>query len=396
MKRVAALAVLAALAGLSSVSVVEAKDCPSRISSNLHPIGSSPFSWGLELRGFSYSVDSENYLFPGSAAMLRFEPSDAFSVEIEGLYRDKTYVDCDKAGDVSAFQLKTLTLVFNPGKALGFRLGRQEIRVGNGLVLDDFFDAVVIDLSVGGFDLTGGAGTLALGAARETGTCQKGFFFEYKSCWKGTCGASYGDFNLAFAAVSRRLGEGFRLGILYERIFSAESVYDADIVSLFGQVRLPLGFRLFAEAAIQRFAASEDTAFGGHLQSLRSWRFSGVGTVQVKLHALYGSGGEQTYFLPTFGTMTLAERMHYSVRQGLSLGAEMIFTPEFFKILTLRAGYFGNSGYGFEAPTTQEIDLGVGLKPFKSDLLRLDIVYSAARTLSGPVNQFKMEARMTF
>ncbi|MBN2205999.1 MAG: hypothetical protein JW742_01225 [Candidatus Aminicenantes bacterium] len=376
---------------------LQAKDCPSRLPSNLHAIASTDFSWALELRGFSYLVGSRSYLFPAAGALLRFEPSDAFSVDVEGVFRDKTFTDCSKAGDLPPVQVRTLALFYAPGGgALSFRLGRQEVRLGNGLVLDDFFDAAVVEYSGGGWNLSAGGGLLAIGAARETQACQKGFFFEYKSCWKGTCGAGYGDFGLAFASLSRRFGGGLRIGLLYERVVAETDTYASDVVSLFGQARLPLGFTLFGEAAVQRRPFPDLLAFGWHLQAVRAWRISGLGTLQAVLHSLYGSDGERGAFLPTFGTVTLAERMHYSARQGLSWGAALSLTPAFSKRLTLEAGYFSNSGARLDALLSEEFDFGLTAKPLGSDLLRLTVKAAFARTLHGSVHQLRAETRVTF
>ena len=46
MKRVPALAALAILAAFIPAPALVAKDCLSRLSANLHPVGNSPFSSG--------------------------------------------------------------------------------------------------------------------------------------------------------------------------------------------------------------------------------------------------------------------------------------------------------------------------------------------------------------
>ena len=259
--------------------------------------------------------------------MLRFEPSDSFSVEFEGLYRDKIIRRLRQSGDVPAFQLRTLAVVFAPGKALNVRLGRQEIRVGNGLVLDDFFDAAVVDF-FGRRIRSRRRSRIPRppGGPGNPGLSEGIFLFIKKSCWKGTCGASYGDFALAFASVSRRLGEGFHLRCT-EKIFAANGSYDAEIISLFGQAQASLRFPDVRRSRGPAVCGFKGDGFWSPF-GLRSWRFSGAGSVQVKFHALYGSGGDRTYFSRPLGPFPWPSGCIIpSARGHRPLGAESIFTP---------------------------------------------------------------------
>jgi len=372
-----------------------AKDCPSRLYSNLHSLGSSPLYWAFELRGFNYIVDGTNYFYQGLGGLLHFEPSENFFIDIEGVYRPKKYRDCTQADELSAFQLKTLSLnYFWKGPGIELMLGRQQLLEGSGLVLNDFFDAMTIDFTVGNFDISLGAGILALQVAMESLYCQKCFFYEYKSGWKGFCNSEYGDYKTAFINIARRFGTGNNLALLYLKTLAKDESFSSDTFSLNSKVRLPIKLNLVTELVLQRLSQSGNWTHGLYLEIYKSWRFRKAGNLTLKLQNLYGSSNDNILFTPVFGNVYLGDRQHYSIRQGNILGVKAKFTPAYLKAVSINAAYYVSSKAYFSEFLTDEINLGLELRLFRSEKIRFKTVYSRAMTPEGPVNQFRLDTRI--
>ncbi len=388
-------AALIALA-LASGPAWAVKDCRSRLSSGLNALGSTGLSWNLELRGFYYGVDGTPYVFPGLGAWLRYEPSERWTFDLEASIKEKAYLDYERP-ELSPIQLKTALVRYrDPDGRFDISLGRQEVQLADGLIMDEFLDAAQISGRFGAFEIRAGAGWLALSAAKEALYCAKCLFFEYRSCWKGFGESAYGDFKTGFIQASVSLGKAGSAGLLYQKVAAAETSYDSDLAGLFASLNLPLRWRLSFEAAIQKQALHEAAAFGWHAALARTWRISGLATLQARFQALYGSADGSLVFAPVFGNIHLGERQHYSVRQGRTLGLGIKLTPDFTKQLTLAGSYWVNSGTGWTDWTTDELDAGVEWSPFRAEWARLYLGYSRAVTRTGLVHQFALETRISF
>jgi hypothetical protein len=372
------------------------KDCRSRLSSGLNALGATGLSWSLELRGFSYGVGGTAYAFPGLGAWLRYEPSSRWTFDVEASIKEKAYLDYERP-DLSPFQLKTALVRYSDAEGrFDLSLGRQEVQLADGLIMDEFLDAAQVSGRFGALEVRVGAGVLALSAAKEALYCSKCLFFEYRSCWKGFGESAYGDFKTGFIQASVSLGRAGSAGLLYQKVAAAETAYDSDLAGFFAGFNLPLRWRLSFEAAVQKQALHESVAFGWHAALARSWRIDGLATLQARFQALYGSADGSLVFAPVFGNLHLGERQHYSVRQGRTLGFEIKLTPEFAKRLTLAGSYWINSGAGWTDATTDELDAGAEWKPFRSEWARLYLGFSRAVTRTGLVHQLALETRITF
>ena len=304
----------------------------------LNTLGSTGLSWNLELRGFYYGVDGTPYAFPGLGGWLRFEPSERWSFDVEAVLRDKVYLDYERE-DLSPIQLKTaLVRYHDPAGRFDLSLGRQEVQLADGLIMDEFLDAAQIEWRSGSFEVRAGAGILALSAAKESLYCAKCLFFEYRSCWKGFGESAYGDFKTAFVQASASLGAAGTVGLVYQKVSAADPAFDSDMAGVFAGLALPFRWRLGFEAALQKQPLHEAPAFGFHVDLYRSWRIAGWGSLQLRLQDLYGSAEGSLVFSPTFGNLHLGDRQHYSVRQGHTIGLGLKLTPEFYKPITLRPG----------------------------------------------------------
>ncbi|MCP2620234.1 hypothetical protein NLC35_03195 [Candidatus Aminicenantes bacterium AC-334-K16] len=375
---------------------LQAKDCPSRLYANLHQIGNSPFSWSFELRAFDYNVEGENYFFYGLGGLLRFEPHKNLIIDLEAVYREKKYVDCQRIKTVSPIQIKALNFQYSFEKIpVEIVAGRQEIRVGSGLVLNDFFDGLATQISIGDFELNFGAGLLALPIAKKTLSCQKCYFYEYKSCWKGFCNADYGDFKMIFAGILKRLGPN-TFGVNYLHTFSKDPHFDSAVISSYGRIKLPLGVRSVSEFAVQRLFYSNEWAYGFYWELSRVWRARKIGTFIVKLQNIYGSKIDNTFFSPVFGNIFLGERMHYSIRQGNTFGASIKILPRFWRAIDLYTAYFVNSREYFSPLLTDEFDIGINIRFDRSNKIRSSILFSRANTTRGLIHQLRFDVRLTF
>lgn len=389
----AALILGLALAALPALAI---KDCRSRLTTGLNPLGGTGLSWNLELRGFYYGVDGTSYAFPGLGGWLRFEPSERWSFDLEAVVRDKAYLDYER-NDLSPIQLKTaLVRYHDPAGRFDLSLGRQEVQLANGLIMDEFLDAAQVEWRSGAFEIRAGAGLLALSAAKESLYCAKCLFFEYRSCWKGFGESAYGDFRTAYAQVSASLGPAGTVGLIYQKVAAADPAYGSDMAGLYGGLNLPLRWRLGFEAAVQKQPLHATPAFGFHVDLYRSWRISGLGSLQVRLQDLFGSAAGSLLFSPTFGSLHLGDRQHYSVRQGHTIGLGLKLTPEFYKPLTLSAGYFANAAGGLTEWLTDELDAGLEWRPFGADWGRVYLGYARAITRTGLVRQIALETRVSF
>jgi hypothetical protein len=380
-----------------TIPLTAAKNCPSRLLSHLHPLGGSPFSWALELRGFDHLVEGENFVYYGLGGMLRFEPGENLSLDLEAVYRPKRYGDCAPAKGLSPFQLKTLSLnLYLEGPDVEIRAGRQEVLLGSGLVLNDFFDAVSLEAGLSGLTLRAGAGVLALQAAKEALYCQKCFFYEFRSSWKGFCRSNYGDHGMAYFDLTGSLGKNRRAGLLYLRTWAPPSGFSSHTLSLHGNLRLPGRVNLFTEAAIQKLDEVPGWAHGWFLEAVRNFNFRGLGTLTLRAAGLFGSADGTSLFTPLYGNLFMGDRQHYSVRQGRILGFRVRFLPEFLKSISLETAYFFNPARGFGDPLTDEFDLGLDIRLFKSENLRIFTVWSRSMTPVGRIGQLRMETRVNF
>jgi len=383
------------LIGLSAAPLSAAKNCPSRLSSFLHPVGDAPFFWAVELRGFDHLVDGLNYTYFGIGGWLRFEASENLSLDLEAVYRPKRYGDCREAEDLSPFQLRTFSLNASlEGPAVDIRLGRQEIIRGSGLVLNDFFDAVSTEASLFGVDVSAGAGILALPAAKESLYCQKCFFYEYRSGWKGLCRSEYGDYGMAYIDLTGSPGKRHRLGLLYMKTWAVEPGFSSHTLSVHGNWRLPGRVNLFTELATQRPENHTGWVSGWHVEAIRSFRIKRAGSLTLRAGSLFGQARGRLLFTPVFGNLYLGDRQHYSVRQGHILSFRARFTPVFFKAISLDAAYFSNPAHGLADPVTDEFDLGMEARLPRSEKFRIRFVYSRSMTPSGPVHQARIDTRI--
>jgi hypothetical protein len=381
---------------LTAAPALAVKDCRSRLTSGLNDLGSTGLSWNLELRGFYYGVDGTSYAFPGLGGWLRFEPSERWSFDLEAVVRDKAYLDYER-DDLSPVQLKTALIRYHdPAGRFDLSLGRQEIQLADGLVMDEFLDAAQVEWRSGAFEVRAGAGILALSAAKESLYCAKCLFFEYRSCWKGFGESAYGDFKTAFVQASASLGPAGTAGLLYQKVEAADPAYGSDLAGVFGRLNLPLGWRLGFEGAVQKQPLHEAPAFGFHVDLYRNWRIAGLGSLQFRLQDLYGSAEGSLLFSPTFGSLHLGDRQHYSVRQGHTIGLGLKLTPEFYKPITLTAGYYANAAKGLTGWRTDEIDAGLEWRPFGADWSRIYVGYARAATPTGLVHQLSLETRISF
>jgi len=394
--RALAFLLLASTAALTPSPALAVKDCRSRLSTGLNSIGSTGLSWNFELRGSYYGVDGSGYKFPGLGAWLRYELSSAWSFDLEATLKEKIALDYDRP-ELSPVQLKTAAVRYrDPRERFDLTLGRQEVQLADGLILDEFLDAVQIDLRSGRIDLRAGAGVLALSAAKESLYCSKCLFFEYRSCWKGFGESAYGDFRTAYIQASMSFGSGSSAGLLYQKIDAAETGYDSDTAGVFARIALPFRWRLSLEGAIQKQALHDTPALGYHLDLYRSWRIGGLGTLQVRWQDLFGSSDGSLAFSPTFGNIHLGDRQHYSVRQGHTSGIGLKLIPEFYKRMTLSAAYWINGGSAWTDWTTDEADAGMEWRPFGSDRVRFYLNYARAVTRTGIVHQTALEIRISF
>lgn len=386
---------LLVLGWLGVASLDAAKDCPSRLLSFLHPVGDLPLSWALELRGFDHLVDGENFVYSGIGGWLRFEASENLSLDLEAVYRPKRFGDCSEAAGLSPFQLKTLSLnVFLEGAGAELSLGRQEILRGSGLILNDFFDAVTAEFSLLGFDVSAGAGILALQAAKESLFCQKCFFYEYRSGWKGFCRSEYGDFRMAYVDLTGSFGKHSRLGLLYLISGAAEPGFSSHTLALHSRWRLPGRVNLFTEMAAQRLGDPARWSAGWFVEAMRTFRFKGIGNLTLRAGSLYGRNDNQILFAPVFGNLHMGDRQHYSVRQGHILSLRARYAPDFLKSISLDTAYYRNYAHGLADSLTDEFDMGVEIRLPRSERFRIRAVYSHSMTPDGPVHQVRIDTRI--
>lgn len=382
----------------TAVPALATKDCRSRLSSGLNALGSTGLFWNLELRGFYYRVGDSDYAFPGLGTWLRYEPSKNWSLDFEIAYKKKILPEYKKeVKTISPIHLKTALFRYqHPEGKFNLSLGRQEVQLANGLIMDEFLDALHLDFQFGSFELRAGAGVLALSVAKEALSCSKCLFFEYRSCWKGFCDSNYGDFKTGYIQASASLNSKVTAGLLYQKVAAAEKAYDSDLAGIFIDLNLPFRWRTSIEGAMQKLSLHEALAFGYYASLYRSWRIGGVGTLQVRFQDLYGSAKGSVIFSPIFGNLHLGDRQHYSVRQGHTSAFGLKLTPEFYKRLTINASYLVNARKDWFSWTTDEIDIGFEWRPFGTDLGRFYAGYARAFTKRGFVHQLALETRISF
>ena len=335
---------------LSAAGLDATKDCPSPLNANLRDIGTSGFSWGLEGRGFFYHLDEGNYLFGGASLTLIYD-GKAASGEMEMVFKAKPEVPCGDHGDISPLQVRRLNGEFHLSPRVSLRLGRQAIAAGFGMLLDDFFDGAVVRLGRSG-RLRLGGGVIARSVARESLGCQKCHFYTFKSCWKDLWNQEWGDTGMAFLAWEFPLGRQ-RFEFMLIRGFSTDQRFRNTSAGLSGRMRLGPHWRLAAEAAAQ-YSDGGIFSLGFAAEVYRNWRLSGLGNLTLRFRTLAGPGELDGRMLPVFGNFYLGDRQHYSLRQGMILGAGLAWTPRFLRSGRFEVEYLVQVDGG---PRSDELDL---------------------------------------
>ena len=370
-----------------------AKECPSRLFPNLSPIGGSALSWGSELHASAINLTGSNYWFFGLAAALAYETA-ALSFFAQGEYKEKKYSECQFPSDVSPFKLKRLSLDWKLDR-LTLSGGRQEVTVGLGLGLDDFFDGLRIAYSGDTLHAEMGALILARSVAREAFSCQSCYFFEYTSSWKNLKDSSWGDDKLLFADLTWRAG-GHSLGLLYMKSFARDDLFDFQQLGVHGVLKLPLDFKLQFEVSGQRFDRDGEFAYGHLLELGRRFPIDGIGMFELKLKHLYGSAAGNVLFTPLYGNASFGERMHYSVRQGSIWGSTIKIQPRLAKRLEINLQYYQNDSGLLSDIFSREWDAGFSYAIDKNKRYQLFINYAKTSGSTGTISQIAAEMRIIF
>ena len=354
-------------------SSIYSKDCPSRLFANLNQVGNSNFFWGIEIKGFFYNYNNENYFFGGLSSALSYE-GDSTSVQFEGIYKDKKYTPCNNLPEISPFQIRRLNLEKYFTDSFSLIVGRQEITIATGLLLDDFFDGISFKIGDRSY-LSGGGGIYSIYVAKEAIGCQKCFFYNYRPCWKNLSHTEWGDIKMAFLNYTLRIKRN-ELGILYLRAQTDDPNMRTNNMSLYSKIRVTRTFQIFSELAIQHFDSSNMIAVGFYGSLQKRISSDKLGNFLLKLRYLYRSTGEKSMFTPIFGTTYIGERQHFTVRQGNIYAGELKFTPSFFKRSSIKFGYYLNSEEGYFNFISDEFDTTLELNLDKREKFKILTTYA--------------------
>ncbi len=354
-------------------SHLHSKDCPSRLFANLKPIGDTNFYWGVELKSFFYNYNGENYLFGSISSAISYE-GESSSFQFEGIYKDKKYTPCKDLPEISPLQIRRLNFEKYLSDNFSINLGRQEITVATGLVLDDFFDGLSFKIGDRSY-LSGGAGVYSIYVAKEAIGCQKCFFYNYRPCWKNLVHTEWGDILMGFLQYNLRIKKS-EYGLLYVRSQTQDPNMRTNTLSLYSKIRITRSFQIFSEFAIQHFDIDNDIAYGINTSVLKTIRYSSFGSLSLKLSYLHGSTGENSMFTPIFGTTYFGERQHFTVRQGNIYGAVLKYIPSIYKKSSIKFAYYLNSEKSAFDFISDEFDATLELNLDKREKYKILATYS--------------------
>ncbi len=384
------------------------QNCPSPLPGNLHDFGEIPVSWGLELRSFLYGFnryDGESRAFQNhgiflgaSDLYLQGELGDQLFWLGEGVIRhwqNSRNLSCQFAPEGLYFTLKQAFIEWIPGPLL-FRLGRQNLIFGNGLVLDHWFDAGQLDWEIGW--LTGSifGGALAVDVARS---CQKKEVVEHLGCWKTLCSAEWGKHTLFGSTLSTRwlARQYVSLMVMHQNV-RRPGILDrsATFASLYLRGSLNGGFSYFGELGLQlpdQVNTVMEKGWGSSVFVQKMWK-THVGSVQSRWGFLYGSGEEKAVFSPLFERMQWGERQHFSAHQGLILGLRHKWIPDFTRHLEGQIDYFRQMDLHSFSGLSDELDIGFAFKLSGSKWIKM--VYSVLNIgdAFSRIHQVKLETRI--
>jgi hypothetical protein len=411
------LAHAVALAGLFAVALngkpVAAKTCPSQLPSNLHEVGESGFSWGIELRNFTYGASaglgSDNtsgghladvleltleagyetgplYLFvePVEKAVLEHRSPD-----VERIIRPFPFVQTTTRADAWA-DLRQWYAELNLSP-LTLRAGRQQLQFGTQLALDNWFDSLYGSYGFDFLTVEAFAGLLATSVAKEGRGCARSVMTRRIRCWDGSCDAAVDDFyGIAGMSLSHRLDAGATIGLLYYRAQTSDPAWRFHMFSGYGRVNLGQEATLFAEASAlvrdpyDEIAVQEGIlyhislpitpSFGGSLKLVAPW--SPLDKVRIVWTGglLYGSQalGNATAdgqspvlrnimdtrdsarrFGTSYGTSPLGFWQRFSEREGMTAYAGMTLEPRDWGVLFLEKHLRLEVHYFLNARTAQ-------------------------------------------
>ncbi len=370
--------------------LIYGKDCPSSLFANLNQLGNSNLFWGIEFKSFLYNYEGNNYYFGGISAALNYE-SENTSFQFEAILKKKKYVPCDDIPEISPFNIRRLNIEKYIGDNLSINLGRQEITVGTGLVLDDFFDGISFRIGRKNY-LEAGGGVYSIYVSKEAMGCQKCFFYNYRPCWKNLAHTEWGDIFMGFINYTFRVKRN-EFSLMYLRAETKDENMKTHTLSIYSRLRLKWKIQFTSEFAVQKFDEKEGFAYGFNSTIMRRIKAEPIGLFLLKLRYLYGSSNETLLFTPLFGTTYMGARQHFSVRQGNIFGGEIKYTPKLNKKLSLKFGYYLNSKTGLSNFISDEFDTTLELNLDKKEKFKIMATYAI---WSGVFNgsQFSVNIRI--
>ncbi len=355
---------------------VSAQDCPSLLPGNLRDIGDVGISWGVELRSFLYGVNkydetsqsfqNKRYAFGAADMLVQGEIGDNLFWLGEGVVRrweNRSDFSCQFDEEGVYFTLKQAFLEWTPGDFL-FRLGRQNLAYGNGLVLNHWFDGGELNWEFGKLKGSFFGGALAVDAARA---CQKKEVIEHLACWKNLCSSDWGDLSAFGGTLSARWLGRQRASLLVMRQLAPNAgglSRSATFASLYINGSLGRGVSYFGELAMQRpdeISTVMDNAIGASFLIQKLWKTK-LGGLQSRWGLQYGSGHDKAVFSPIFERSRWGERMRYNAYHGLILGLKHKWNPAFSSHLQGQVDYFRRLDRHSLDSISDELDVGLMVK----------------------------------